>query len=247
MKNQKEANVVIPHSYSGSGKKEKVEAMFNSIASQYDLLNHVLSGGVDYGWRKKVINILKPHQPKHILDIATGTGDLAIAALKLHPEKIIGIDISAGMLEVGRKKIAAKKLEHAIELIQADSSAMPFADASFDAITVAFGVRNFENLEKGLKEMYRVLRPGGHLVILEFSQPQHFPVKQLFRLYSRKILPALGQLLSKQRAAYEYLPESVEAFPYGERMTKIISSQGFVNTKCRALTFGIASIYSAVK
>lgn len=245
MKGNKEA--VVPRSYSGSGKKEKVEAMFDSIASKYDVLNHVLSGGIDYGWRKKVINILKNHQPKRILDVATGTGDLAIAALKLHPEKITGIDISAGMLAVGKKKIADKKQDHIIELMQADSTSMPFEDGSFDAVTVAFGVRNFENLEKGLKEMHRVLRPGGIMVILEFSQPQHFPVKQLYGLYTRKILPVIGQLLSKQRAAYEYLPESVEAFPYGARMTKIISDVGFNHTKCKSLTFGIASIYSAMK
>jgi demethylmenaquinone methyltransferase/2-methoxy-6-polyprenyl-1,4-benzoquinol methylase len=247
MKNQKEVNMVIPQSYSGTGKKEKVEAMFNSIASRYDLLNHILSAGIDYGWRKKVIRLLKAHQPKRILDIATGTGDLAIAAAKLHPEKIVGVDISAGMLEVGRKKIALKKLQYIIELLLADSAALPFADASFDAVTVAFGVRNFENLEKGLKEMYRVLRPGGCLIILEFSQPQHFAVKQLYRLYSRKIMPAVGHLLSKQKAAYEYLPESVASFPFGERMTEIIRSQGFSNTKYTALTFGIASIYEGIK
>ncbi len=243
MKNSKGESVVIPQSYSGSGKKEKVESMFNSIASRYDLLNHVLSGGIDYGWRKKVIALLKPYQPKYILDIATGTADLALAAMKLHPEKIIGVDISAGMLEVGRKKIAVKELQNSIELIQADSADLPFPDNTFDALTVAFGVRNFENLEKGLQEMLRVLKPGGKMVILEFSQPQKFPIKQLYHFYSRKIMPGIGQLISKQKAAYEYLPESVAAFPSGKKMTDIIDAQGFIHTKCIPLTFGIASIY----
>lgn len=247
MKNPKGAEAVVPRNYSGSGKKEKVENMFNSIASRYDLLNHVLSAGVDYGWRKKVIRLLEPHHPQLILDIATGTGDLAIACAKLNPKKITGVDISNGMLEVGRKKIKEKKLDNLIELMQADSADLPFPDASFDAITVAFGVRNFENLENGLKEMYRVLKPGGQLVILEFSQPQRFPVKQLFGLYSRKIMPAIGQLLSKEKSAYEYLPESVEAFPYGKKMTDILSSLKFVNTKYIPLTFGIATIYCGTK
>ncbi len=247
MKEHKSHNTVIPQTYSGSGKKEKVEAMFDSIAGKYDLLNHVLSGGIDYQWRKRVINILKEHQPKTILDVATGTGDLAIAEIRLNPEKITGVDISAGMLDVGRKKIAEKKLSHKIEMIQADSAALPFADESFDAVTVAFGVRNFENLDNGLKEMYRVLRTGGVMIILEFSQPQQFPVKQLYRLYSRKIMPSIGQLLSKQKAAYEYLPESVEAFPYGKKMVDILMMQGFKNTKCTPLTFGIASIYVGTK
>jgi demethylmenaquinone methyltransferase / 2-methoxy-6-polyprenyl-1,4-benzoquinol methylase len=240
-------SVVLPQNYSGNNKKEKVEAMFNSIASKYDLLNHVLSGGIDYGWRKKVINHLISYHPKNILDVATGTGDLAIAAMKLQPQKITGIDISAGMLEVGRKKIAEKNLSEYIELIQADSASLPFETGAFDAVTVAFGVRNFENLEAGLNEMLRVLKPGGCMVILEFSHPQRFPIKQLYRFYSRRIMPAIGQLLSRQKAAYEYLPESVEAFPYGKRMTDIISALGFANTKCRSLTFGIASIYSAEK
>ena len=238
---------VLPHSYSGSGKKEKVESMFDSIASRYDLLNRVLSAGIDRRWRKKVIRILSEHRPQYILDIATGTADLAIAAAQIKPNRITGIDISSGMLEVGRKKIEKKKLARMIDLINADSTNMPFAEQSFDAITVGFGIRNFEDLEKGLSEMFRVLKNGGITVILEFSKPQGFPVKQLYSLYSRKIMPAIGQLLSKQKAAYEYLPESVNAFPYGVQLLKKLEEQGFKDTKWIPLTFGIASIYLAYK
>ena len=238
---------VVPHHYQGKSKREKVEHMFDSIAPKYDLLNHVLSGGIDKRWRKKLIKMLSAQSPKIILDIATGTADLAIAAAALHPEKIIGVDISQRMLDVGRKKIQQKKLNAVIDLMQADSEKLPFGDNYFDAITVAFGVRNFEHLSVGLSEMFRVLKPGGTCLVLEFSQPQSFPVKQLYHFHSRYLLPWVGQLLSKERAAYEYLPESVKAFPYGEEFLKIFSAIGFEGTKCTSLTFGIASIYSGKK
>ena len=238
---------VIQESYAGSDKREKVAAMFDSIASRYDLLNRVLSGGIDRKWRKKVIDLLIESHPKSILDIATGTGDLALEAVRLGPEKIIGVDISEGMLAIGREKINKKKLSDLITLQLADSTKLPFADNAFDAITVAFGVRNFDNLEKGLSEMLRVTKPGGSVVILEFSKPEKAPVKQLYSFYSRKILPLVGQLLSKQRAAYEYLPESVEQFPHGEAFMKNMKSLGYHDTKAIPLTFGIASIYVGKK
>ncbi len=238
---------VIPKHYEGSSKREKVEHMFDSIATKYDLLNHVLSAGIDKTWRKKLISILSKENPKIILDVATGTADLAIAAASLQPHEIIGVDISYRMLEVGRNKIKAKKLESLIQLIHADSEQLPFEANSFDAITVAFGVRNYEHLLTGLKEMYRVLKPGGICLILEFSQPQSFPVKQFYKFYSKYILPFAGQLLSKQRSAYEYLPESVNAFPHGEKFLNIFNDAGFNNTKYLSLTFGIASIYEGRK
>lgn len=221
--------------------------MFDSIASKYDLLNHVLSGGIDKSWRKKLIKILAKENPKTILDVATGTADLAIAAAQLNPDKIIGIDISSQMISVGEKKIKEKNLSSLIQLIQADIEQLPFSDNSFDAVTVAFGVRNFENLPRGLEEMNRVLKPGGLCVILEFSQPQTFPVKQFYKLYSKYILPVAGQLISKQRSAYEYLPESVNAFPFGKDFLKIYADAGFRDTKFLSLTFGIASIYEGRK
>jgi demethylmenaquinone methyltransferase / 2-methoxy-6-polyprenyl-1,4-benzoquinol methylase len=238
---------VIPQRYKGTGKRERVEDMFDSIAPRYDLLNRVLSGGIDRSWRKKAIDQLVPLQPKYILDIATGTADLAIEAMRLHPEKITGVDISNKMLEIGREKLIAKHLNHKIVLEQGDSEHLNFADNSFDAITVAFGVRNFENLETGLKEMLRVLKPGGMVVILEFSQPTNFPVKQVYHFYSKYILPTIGQLLSKERSAYEYLPESVKAFPYGLNFLEVLEKSGYRNTKYTPLTFGIASIYTAGK
>ena len=238
---------VIPQQYEGSTKREKVEHMFDSIAPKYDLLNHVLSGGIDKRWRNKLIKLLIKQKLNTILDIATGTADLAIASASLQPEKIIGVDISQGMLDIGKIKIKEKKLDALIELIQADSEQLPFADNSFDAITVAFGVRNFEHLLVGLKEMYRVLKPDGTCLILEFSQPQSFIIKYLYRFYSKYILPVVGQLLSKQRSAYVYLPESVKAFPYGDNFLKIYAQAGFSGTKCYPLTFGIASIYEGKK
>ena len=238
---------VLPQRYKGESKREKVELMFDLIATRYDLLNRVLSGGIDKSWRKKAINQLLQIQPQSILDIATGTADLALEAVRLNPSKIIGVDISAGMLEIGKEKINAKNLSELIKLQQADSEKLPFEDNCFDAITVAFGVRNFEHLEIGLGEMLRVLKPQGMVVILEFSQPTKSPIKQGYNFYSKYILPGIGQLISKERSAYEYLPASVSAFPFGEKFTTILQNVGYSDTKCLPLTFGIASICTGRK
>lgn len=238
---------VIPQDYKGSSKRERVEEMFDSIASRYDLLNRVLSAGIDKNWRRKAINELKDIQPERILDIATGTADLALEAMRLRPVEIIGLDISNKMLDIGRHKIMQSGFQGVIRLEQGDSESILYPDGHFDAITVSFGVRNFEHLEKGLREMYRVLKPGGKVVILEFSQPTKFPVKQFYSFYSHTVLPFVGQLLSRQRSAYEYLPASVSAFPFGEDFTRILSSCGFEHTKAQPLTFGIASIYTGTK
>jgi demethylmenaquinone methyltransferase/2-methoxy-6-polyprenyl-1,4-benzoquinol methylase len=238
---------VIPQHYKGSTKRERVEEMFDSIATRYDLLNKVLSAGIDKSWRKKAIDELIAIKPNAILDIATGTADLALECMRLKPAEIIGIDISNKMLDIGRHKIMAKGYQGIIRLEQADSEQLPYDDARFDAITVAFGVRNFEHLEEGLKEMYRVLRPGGKVVILEFSQPDRFPVKQFYNFYSYKVMPKIGQMLSKERSAYEYLPASVSAFPHGKNFLSILTKTGFRDTKSIPLTFGIASIYTGIK
>lgn len=238
---------VIPQHYKGSTKRERVEEMFDSIATRYDLLNKVLSAGIDKSWRKKAIDELIAIKPNAILDIATGTADLALECMRLKPAEIIGIDISNKMLDIGRHKIMAKGYQGIIRLEQADSEQLPYDDARFDAITVAFGVRNFEHLEEGLKEMYRVLRPGGKVVILEFSQPDRFPVKQFYNFYSYKVMPKIGQMLSKERSAYEYLPASVSAFPHGKNFLSILTKTGFRDTKSNPLTFGIASIYTGIK
>lgn len=238
---------VIPQRYKGTNKRERVEEMFDSIATRYDLLNRILSGGIDRSWRKKAIQQLQTIQPQRILDIATGTADLAIESMRLKPREIIGIDISNKMIDIGRHKIMAKGYQGIIRLEQGDSEDLQFPDGHFDAITVAFGVRNFEHLEKGLGEMYRVLRPGGKVVILEFSQPTRFPVKQVYNFYSFKVMPKIGQLISSERSAYEYLPESVSVFPYGKKFLDILTHTGFRDTKCQPLTFGIASIYTATK
>lgn len=221
--------------------------MFDSISGRYDFLNHFLSLGVDRIWRRKAINMLRSHKPEFILDVATGTGDLAIQALTLNPVKVTGIDISEGMLNKGRAKLAARQLNDRVELLTGDSENIPFGENKFDAVTVAFGVRNFEDLEKGLREIYRVLRPGGHLVVLEFSRPGLFPFKQVYNFYFRRILPGIGRLISKDRAAYTYLPESVRHFPDGENFTNILRNVGFKNTTCKSLTFGISSVYSGQK
>lgn len=221
--------------------------MFDNIAARYDLLNHVLSLSIDKGWRKKVVKMASEGEPKLILDVATGTADLAIALKNAAPDKITGIDISAGMLEVGREKIEKKGLSKLISLEQADSENLPFPDNTFDAITVAFGVRNFENLKKGLSEMQRVLKPGGRLLVLEFSQPQKFPFKQIYNFYFKNILPTVGKLISKDSRAYTYLPESVQAFPYGEAFMKIMSECGYQKGRRIPVTFGIATIYEGLK
>lgn len=238
---------VTPYAQSELGKKEQVEQMFDNISHKYDFLNHTLSMGTDIKWRKRVVKIIGAQNPKQILDIATGTADLAIALSKTNPEHITGIDISAGMLSYGQKKIKAKNLDKLITLQQADSENMPFEDNSFDAITVSFGVRNFEHLEVGLKEILRVLRPGGTLAVLEFSQPTKFPMKQLYNFYFKNILPLIGKMISKDNAAYTYLPESVNAFPFGKAFEAKLIEAGFNAPKTRPVTFGIASIYTATK
>lgn len=221
--------------------------MFDNISARYDFLNHFLSLGIDKGWRRKVVSIVKKHQPKRMLDIATGTADLAIALSRLNPEKIDGVDISEGMLAVGKEKIKKKGLTEVIKLSYGDSEALPFPDASFDAVTVAFGVRNFENLNLGLSEMYRVTRPGGWVVVLEFSKPSHFPVKQVYQFYFSHILPRWGKLISKDAAAYTYLPESVQAFPDGKDFLNHLGDAGYTSLKEKRLTFGVASIYTGIK
>lgn len=238
---------VKPYNRSTSTKKEEVAEMFDNISKRYDFLNHFLSMGIDKGWRRKAIKILTKYNPKSIIDIATGTGDFAIAAMKLKPEKIVGLDLSKGMLEVGREKVAKKNLSEIIEMVQGDSENLPYEEASFDACTVGFGVRNFENLEIGLGEILRVLKPNGVAVILEFSKPRKFPIKQSFKFYSKYILPKIGRSISKDKAAYTYLPESVEAFPEGKDFEDILTKVGFTVIQSRLVTGGIATIYVAQK
>lgn len=238
---------VLPYKDKQTGKKQQVADMFDNISHKYDFLNHFLSLGIDIRWRKKAIKLLKEIEPKQILDIATGTGDFAIESLKLNPDHVIGVDISEGMLNVGREKLKKRKLDDKITLTSGDSENLPFEDNKFDAIIVAFGVRNFENLEKGLSEMFRVLRPGGKVVVLEFSKPKRFPFKQLYNFYFKNILPTLGKTISKDNAAYTYLPESVRSFPDGKDFTSILDKLGFKDTVCKPLTLGISSIYTGIK
>ena len=238
---------VVPYKDKQSGKKQQVAEMFNNISGNYDFLNHFLSLGIDIIWRKKAIKLLKKEQPKTILDVATGTADFAIQSMSLKPEKVIGVDISDGMLDKGRQKIIQKGLENIIQLENGDSEDLPFEDNYFDAVIVAFGVRNFENLELGLSNILRVLKKNGRLVVLEFSKPKKFPMKQLFGFYFKNILPILGKLVSKDNAAYTYLPESVDAFPEGEDFNTIMKGLGFENVKNIPLTFGISSIYTGTK
>lgn len=238
---------VVPYKGENKGKKEQVATMFNNISRRYDLLNHLMSLGVDVYWRKTGIKMLKAENPKKILDIATGTGDFAIEALSLQPDEIIGVDISEGMLEVGRKKIKRMKLEDKIKLEMGDSEKLLFDDNNFDAVIVSFGVRNFENLEKGLGDMLRVLRPGGTALIIELSKPSVFPLKQIFNLYFKFLLPVIGRIISKDKAAYTYLPESVQSFPDGNDFLEILRKVGFKQTSCKPLTFGISTIYVGKK
>ncbi|MDB4682591.1 bifunctional demethylmenaquinone methyltransferase/2-methoxy-6-polyprenyl-1,4-benzoquinol methylase UbiE [Crocinitomicaceae bacterium] len=228
-------------------KKEEVEQMFDNISVKYDFLNHFLSLGIDRIWRRKAVKELKSLNPKRILDIATGTGDFAIANMKLQPDEIIGIDISNGMLDVGRAKMRKKKIDHIITMTQADSEDLPFENNYFDGLTVGFGVRNFENLNKGLTEMLRVLRPGGKAVILEFSKPKKFPVKQSFTFYSKYIIPVLGKRISKDEKAYAYLPESVKAFPEGKDFEDILKKLNYKDVKSTIVSGGIATIYTGIK
>ncbi|RZJ36459.1 MAG: bifunctional demethylmenaquinone methyltransferase/2-methoxy-6-polyprenyl-1,4-benzoquinol methylase UbiE [Flavobacterium sp.] len=241
------AENVTPYKDSTLGKKEQVSKMFDAISGGYDKLNRVISFGIDVKWRRKVRKLVAAVHPKEILDIATGTGDLAIMMSDIDGASITGIDISEGMLEVGRKKVAMKDLSSKITLTLADSEEMPYADNSFDAITVGFGIRNFEHLEKGLAEILRVLRPGGVFVILETSIPEKTPFRQGYKLYTKAILPLIGKLFSKDRVAYGYLCESASVFPYGEKLNNILRKIGFINVVSIPQTFGVATIYSASK
>jgi len=232
---------------SADPKKKQVALMFDNISGSYDFLNHFFSAGIDKGWRKKAIAILREDHPQEILDVATGTGDFAFAAMKLQPKKIIGIDISEGMLEIGRKKIRKRGMEDRMEFLYGDSEDLPFEDDHFDAVTVSFGVRNFQNLIEGLREIQRVLKPGGKAIILEFSKPKNFPLKQIYFVYFRYIMPFLGKLISKDRSAYTYLPDSVLAFPEGKDFENIMKEAGFTKATQKKLTGGIASIYTGWK
>ena len=238
---------ITPYKDSELGKKEQVAQMFDTISGNYDGLNRVISFGIDIKWRKKVLQLVSDKNPKTVLDIATGTGDLAILMTKTSAERIVGLDISAGMLDVGRKKIESQKLSDKIDMILADSENMPFENDTFDAITVAFGVRNFETLEKGLAEILRVLKPNGIFVILETSVPEKTPYKQGYTFYSKNILPLIGKLFSKDDSAYQYLSESASVFPYGEVLNNILRKIGFIDVVSMPQTFGVATIYSASK
>lgn len=239
---------VVPDKASTQSKKEQVAGMFDDIAYRYDFLNRFLSGGLDVGWRKKALGYLKELQPKKMLDVATGTADVAImASALLKPNLIVGIDISDGMLEIGRKKIAKLRLQNTIELLNGDSETINFENDSFDAVTVAFGVRNFQNLEKGIAEIFRVLRPGGKLVVLEFSKPKLPLVKSFYNLYMKVVTPNMGKLFSKNRSAYQYLDESIRKFPEGQNFIKILDDTGYTNTQCKPLSLGICSIYCGEK
>jgi demethylmenaquinone methyltransferase/2-methoxy-6-polyprenyl-1,4-benzoquinol methylase len=239
---------VKPDMQSPKGKKEQVEQMFDSISGNYDFLNRFLSLGIDQRWRKYTVKKVAAHNPKLVLDVATGTADLAIAAYnKTKPDKVIGIDLSEGMLQKGRIKIQKLGLTEVISLEKGDSENLPFQDNTYDAVTVGFGVRNFENLEKGLDEIFRVLKPGGMLAVLEFSKPTVFPIKQVYTFYFKWILPTWGKLVSGSQTAYTYLPASVDAFPDGKRFTDILEKTGFHTTVQSKLSFGICSLYTAIK
>jgi demethylmenaquinone methyltransferase / 2-methoxy-6-polyprenyl-1,4-benzoquinol methylase len=238
---------VVPYKEKDSSKREQVAEMFDNVSHRYDFLNHFLSAGIDFYWRKRAVKILAQTNPQTLLDVATGTADFAIEALSIKPKKIIGVDISEGMLAKGREKIKKRGLESVIELRTGDSEALPFENNTFDAVMASFGVRNFENLQAGLTDMCRVLKTGGRCVVLEFSKPKTTPFKQLYQFYFRYILPAVGRLVSKDASAYTYLPESVQAFPDGEDFLDIYKKAGFSHTQCIPLTFGICSIYVGTK
>lgn len=241
-------NSVVPDQASKLSKKEQVAGMFNDIAGKYDFLNHALSMGIDKGWRKKAIESIADLSPERILDIATGTGDLALAAATRFPQaQVTGLDIASQMLEVGRGKVRERHLEGRILMELGDSEQIAHNEGSFDAVLCAYGTRNFQDLVKGLEEMYRVLRPGGKVAILEFSHPRAFPVKQLFGFYFKYILPVFGRLISRHSSAYTYLPESVLAFPEGEDFCKILRQCGFSDVSARPLSFGITSLYTGKK
>lgn len=238
---------ITPYQDASRGKKEQVTQMFDSVSTKYDLLNRVISLGIDQSWRRKVVKFMREIAPKQLLDIATGTGDLAIALQATQAQKIVGLDISPGMLSIGKEKVTAKGLDNCIEMVLGDSEDLPFATNSFDGITVAFGVRNFENLEQGLTEIFRVLRPKGRLVILETAVPTRFPFKQGYRFYSGWIVPLIGKLFSKDKSAYQYLSDSAAAFPHGKVFNNILEKIGFINVKDHPQTLGVASIYCATK
>jgi demethylmenaquinone methyltransferase/2-methoxy-6-polyprenyl-1,4-benzoquinol methylase len=234
--------------YHEGEKAQQVEQMFDNIAPTYDTLNHRLSWDIDRGWRRKAIQQLAPYKPQTMLDIATGTGDFAImAAQMLKPQQLIGADISEGMMDIGRKKVKAQGLDKIISFAKEDCLALSYDDASFDAVTAAFGIRNFADLDKGLSEMCRVLKPGGHLSIVELTTPVNFPMKQLFKVYCHTVLPVYGRLVSKDKSAYSYLTRTIEAFPQGERMMDILQQAGFRETAFKRLTFGICTLYTATK
>ena len=238
---------VTPYNDPTRSKKAQVEQMFDNIAPTYDFLNHFLSAGIDKKWRAKAVDFIAEIQPKFILDLATGTGDFAVESLRLKPTNIIGGDISEAMMNVGRDKAQQKNVANILTYQKVDSEKMSFEDNKFDAITVGFGVRNFENLEKGLAEMHRVVRIGGRIAILEVSQPIHFPMKQLFAIYFRLLLPLVGKLFSKDARAYNYLPESVKVFPDREKFVAILEKIGFKNCRYQPLTFGICAFYTCEK
>jgi len=239
--------VAVPNKKSKLSKKGQVEEMFNNISPKYDLLNHLLSANIDKVWRKNVIRKIRPYKPERILDIATGTADFAIAASRIEGAKITGIDISEGMLKIGQKKVLKRNLSDRIKLVKADSENLPFEDNSFDVATVGFGVRNFENLEKGLSEIVRVLKPEGVFFVLEFSKPKKTPFKQVYRIYFNCILPFVGRIISKDKSAYAYLPESVNEFPCGEDFLAVLANVGLINNNFYSQTFGIATIYESHK
>ena len=241
------AEHVKPYGDATKSKKEEVAEMFNNISSKYDFLNHFLSLGIDKLWRKKAVKMLRSIKPERVLDIATGTGDFAIESLTLKPKEIVGLDISAGMLEMGREKMKKRKVDHIISMHLGDSEEIPFDDNYFDALTVGFGVRNFEHLEKGLAEMLRVIKPNGKVIILEFSKPKQFPIKQLFSFYSNNIIPILGKSISKDAKAYSYLPESVAAFPEGKDFENILIKLGYKDVSATPVSGGIATIYAGTK
>jgi demethylmenaquinone methyltransferase/2-methoxy-6-polyprenyl-1,4-benzoquinol methylase len=242
-----EVQHVVPNPQTGDTKKSQVRSMFNRIAPRYDLLNHLLSANVDKHWRKVCIKLLRPHHPERILDVASGTGDLAIAAASLHPTEIIATDLSEGMLKVAEQKILALGLENLIHTSLADGENMPFADSSFDAVTIGFGIRNFGDMQKGITEFYRVLRAGGILLILEFSLPSNRLLRAIYLVYFRNILPLAGRIISRDKRAYSYLNRSVEAFPAKETMLKLLESAGFKNCSVKPLSFGISSIYTGIR
>ncbi len=238
---------VVPYQELDLSKKEQVAMMFNHIASRYDLMNTILSFGIYKNWKKKLVKQLVAVTPQSILDVATGTADIAIELSSLHPKKIVGVDISNEMLSFGKKKVEDKNLSSLITLQQGDSENLQFTDNNFDAVTVAYGVRNFENLLKGLSEMYRVLKPNGKVVILEFSQPKNIFFRNIFHFYFHKICPLVGKWITGDKSAYTYLPQSVKAFPEGKNFKTLLDQTGFKQTQCKPLTFGIASLYTGIK